>query len=182
MNTMKTTMIDNDARRLQTITEKVFGTKLHSKRRSRPEVDARFIFSLIMKERGYGSTKLGRLLNKNHATIIHYWKNAEWYLKSDADLRRKYNQVQQEFYESLDSLNVFNRAMFERKIDVLEKKNKQCILDSKDLKLEVEQLREEVKPYRQYKEILDLVIERARPQELTYTKKKLNTFFNGLYS
>jgi hypothetical protein len=179
---MRTETMDSDAYRLQRITERIFGVKLHSKRRCRPEVDARFIFSLIMKERGYGSTRLGRLLNKNHATILHYWKNAEWYMKSDPELKRKYEQVQREFYESLESLNVFNRAMFERKIDVLEKKNKQCILDSKDLKLEVEQLRKEVQPYREYKEVVDLVIERARPKEMAYTKKKLNTFFNGLYS
>tara|TARA_R110002012_G_scaffold69639_2_gene180141 strand:- start:378 stop:917 length:540 start_codon:yes stop_codon:yes gene_type:complete len=179
---MQTEKIDSESYRLQRITERVFGVKIHSRRRSRPEVDARFVFSLIMKERGYGATRLGRLLNKNHATIIHYWKNAEWYMKTDAALKRKYDEVSQEFYESVESLNVVNRAMFERKIDVLEKKNKQCILDSKDLKLEVQQLRKEVEPYRLYKEILDLVMERARPKEMEYTKKKLNTFFNGLYS
>jgi hypothetical protein len=62
----------NKARILRTIVERVFGVDIMQKKRTRILVDARIIYSKILRENGYSFPIIGALLAKNHTTILHY--------------------------------------------------------------------------------------------------------------
>jgi len=60
------------ARELRKVVEEVFGLDIMLKNRSRQRVDARIVYAKILREHGYTFKQIGRLLVKDHSTIIHY--------------------------------------------------------------------------------------------------------------
>jgi len=58
--------------------------------RKQEYVTGRLIFSYILHKRGVGYQRIGRYLNKNHATIINMVNKAKHYLKYEPDLYNKY--------------------------------------------------------------------------------------------
>ncbi len=75
---------------LAEIVSHVFQADVFENRRLRPNVNARMVFSKILLDRGVTLTELGRILNKNHATIFHYNKKISFFLEHDFVLRQKY--------------------------------------------------------------------------------------------
>ncbi len=74
--------------------EKVVNTELQldiqTNTRKQEYVTGRLIFSYILHKRGVGYQRIGRYLNKNHATIINMVNKAKHYLKYEPDLYNKY--------------------------------------------------------------------------------------------
>jgi len=74
--------------------EKVVNTELQldiqTNTRKQEYVTGRLIFSYILHKRGVGYQRIGRYLNKNHATIINLVNKANHYLKYEPDLYNKY--------------------------------------------------------------------------------------------
>jgi len=75
---------------LKKIVNDVFLVDIEVKDRKRKIVDARKVYSKILKDSGYSYELIGETINKNHATIIHYIKNIEYLLSYDQILREKY--------------------------------------------------------------------------------------------
>ena len=75
---------------LKKIVNDVFLVDIEVKDRKREIVDARKVYSKILKDSGYSYELIGETINKNHATIIHYIKNIEYLLSYDQILREKY--------------------------------------------------------------------------------------------
>ena len=76
---------------LKQIVSNEFQVDVSSLRRTRVHVDARLVYSYILRNRGLGLSKIGKSINKNHATVLYLLNNAPSYLKQDPDLKTKYD-------------------------------------------------------------------------------------------
>ena len=66
--------------------------------RLRRVVDARRAFAYFMrKETNYTLERVGSLLNKDHATILHYCRTAKALIKTDKDFAKKIVNVENKF-------------------------------------------------------------------------------------
>ena len=75
---------------LKKIVNDVFLIDLMSNRRERTIVDARKVYSKILRDEGISLESIGKSINKNHATVIHYVKDLHSILSYDKELRDKY--------------------------------------------------------------------------------------------
>ena len=88
---------------LKNIINSVYELDLMEKCRRREYTDARLTFMRIMYDEGYGYSDIGRMIDKNHATIIHCLKSSDWMLKNEKSFISKYHIVK-EVYNSSDKL------------------------------------------------------------------------------
>jgi len=109
---------------LQKIIKNILKIDIFEKRRVRKIVDARKIYASILFDRGEGVTSIGKMLRKNHATIIHYVKDNEVLLLMDKQYKIDYDRI----YKALDS-QIYNSDL--------------SILSTEELILEIQKLREE---------------------------------------
>ena len=72
------------------IVNEVFLVDLTLNNRKRETVDARKVYSKILRDSGYSYEFIGKTINKDHATIIHYIKNIDHLLSYDQALIDKY--------------------------------------------------------------------------------------------
>lgn len=174
--------LDEETKRLKKITETAYGVHLSSNRRTRDNVDAKRVFSLIMKERGYGCSQIARILNKTHATILHYWRTSSGFIESDIHLADKYNAISKDFYCNSKSLEDVNNEGLIKRISLLEDENKSTNLANKQLEKKIESLTKEIYNHKGYEVLYSIIRERTKPETQTFIAKKLNTFYNGVYS
>lgn len=156
-----------------------FECDIDSKCRERRFVNARMTFSYIMKKRGYGLSSIGRLLNKNHATIIHYLKNIEWYMKTDSEFRVKFNNVYEDCYLDDESIHLLDEDALIKEVFSLRKENK--ILYSQVEGLKKEQARSK-RDEQRFGTIFETIQNRTHPGSEDEVLSKLNLMYNGLYN
>ena len=60
-----------EMQQLADIVKSVFNEDVKDKIQRREIVDARMVFSKILRERGYTYASIGRFLKKDHSTIVH---------------------------------------------------------------------------------------------------------------
>lgn len=86
--------MENKVENLLNVISNEYGVDIFSSSRERDCVEARAIFSKILYSNHHmGYTKIGRLLSKNHATIYHYIKNFDSWIKYDDRLKSKYLNI-----------------------------------------------------------------------------------------
>jgi hypothetical protein len=84
---------------LKEIVSGVFNVDISLKDRRRNSVDARRIYSKVLRERGYTFESIGDSLDRDHATIIHYIGSVDTILAYDKGLRDKYIACKNVFLE-----------------------------------------------------------------------------------
>lgn len=90
--------VEEEMSALKKIVEDVFALDdLHRNTHRRVYVDARMVYSKILKDRGHSFLSIGKSLNKNHATIIHHVVKIDHIMKHDSELRSKYQKARSEF-------------------------------------------------------------------------------------
>jgi hypothetical protein len=89
--------------KLKGIVNEAFLVDLDIDNRKRETVDARKIYSKILRDSGYSYQAIGKTINKNHATIIHYIKNIEHLLSYDKVLYFKYLACKDVFFFKKDT-------------------------------------------------------------------------------
>lgn len=95
---------------LKEIVDSVFSVDIFSDNRRRNVIDARHVYSKILREKGYSYESIGSSIKKNHATIIHYVKNIDSILKYDKSLSEKYFTCKLLFSKDRESiLNELNK-------------------------------------------------------------------------
>lgn len=97
---------DLEKESLKEIVSGVFGVDISLKNRKRNSVDARRIFSKVLRERGYTYESIGDSLDRDHATIIHYISTIDSILTFDKGLRDKYIACKNVFLEGRAPLMV----------------------------------------------------------------------------
>ena len=74
------------------------------KSRRRETVNAKMVYSQILRNNNWTLKYIGRSIEKDHTTIIHYLKSMEGYMKSDINLVKSFNRVYEEFCIDNDPL------------------------------------------------------------------------------
>lgn len=91
---------------LKTIVNNIFLTDVDSDNRQRQVVDARKVYSKILRDLGYSCQAVGDSIKKDHATILHYQKSIEYLLAYDSTLRAKYKACKNAFLSDKQHLVV----------------------------------------------------------------------------
>jgi hypothetical protein len=154
--------------------ESFFGMSLSEKSRKRSMVEARMIYAKLMKV--YTRTSLsdiGRAIERDHATIIHYLRNFKWLKKTDAGFSSKYDTVA-DMYEEFRA-TWFNEDRFDDKKQIQ-------LLKSSIEKMTTERDRYEkyFKKIQRIDSIVQLIEERTPKGEEEYVESKINRMFNSI--
>lgn len=89
---------------LKQIVEDVFELSLMNKKRLMSLVDARMIFSKILRDRGHTFVSIAKFLKKDHTTIMNYMNKVVYLLKQDDRLFENYMICKNLFLENRDEL------------------------------------------------------------------------------
>jgi hypothetical protein len=141
-----------EVKHLKSIVEKIFGIgNLYKKVRMREYTEARAVFCKILhKERGYGGSRLGKIMMKNHATILHYLKTIDDNMRYDKELTAKYDRVYSVWKDNYDPIDGETNSDLKRAIYVLR-------TEKKELLYLLEELKAELTSVVKYKNVLDLL-------------------------
>ena len=139
--------------------------------RERRFVDARITFSMLINEQGIIPTRIGRILDRNHATILHYMKRGEALLETNRAFRKKYVACREE-YIGEDPIFYYSTKELRRKF--LEMQS-----DCRSLREKHEALQERVRSSRRLEPIIDMVRMRTKPGTEDEVLSKLNRIYNG---
>lgn len=133
---------------LKNIINLVFFVDIEDRTRKRQIVDARKAYSKILRDSGFSYEFIGKSINKDHATIIHYVKSVDSLLKYDAIFEKKFILAKKNFLEENKHLmlnskediyaiaisleNRLNELISKREkinelLDKYEKENKECV-------------------------------------------------------
>jgi hypothetical protein len=154
--------------------ESFFGFSLSDKSRKRSMVEARIIYAKIMKVYTRTSlTDIGRSINKDHATIIHYINTFKWLKKTDQGFSSKYDTVA-DMYEEFRA-TWFNEDRFD------EKKQLQLLKSSiEKITAEKERYEKYFKKIKRIDSIVQLIEQRTPRGEEEYVESKINRMFNSI--
>ena len=89
---------------LKRIVNDTFLVDIEIESRKRDVVDARKVYSKILRDSGYSYESIGNTINKNHATIMHYVKTIEHLMSYDQILRNKYVACKNVFIKNKKSI------------------------------------------------------------------------------
>lgn len=102
---MRRKLVEEEIIELKRIVDDVFYVELDGKNRKRDVVDARKVYSKILKEAGYSYELIGKTINKDHATILYYIRNLDSILMYDKILRDKYIACKNSFIKESESVS-----------------------------------------------------------------------------
>jgi hypothetical protein len=161
------------------VINQVFNTDIGAKGRKRNLVNARMIFTQLMRNDGVTYQAIAFHLNlESHATIMHYLKQIKFLLTYDRDLIAKYEMCVRMYKITDPSIDILRRDELKNRVLCLEDRNKLLSLEIEGLK---RQLQENNNQDKRFKTIFDMIRNRTRPDTETVIEKKLNTIFNGIY-
>lgn len=154
------------------------GLDIFRQTRRREYVDARtFAAKLLRSELGITTIHIGKLLNKNHATIIHGLKLFDDLYETDYDFKSTYKKIYEKFKledtapvtDEVDDKIKKLQTLYDNKIKVLNLENSQL----KSLKYQNES--------HPYNDIREMIYSRLDPKYKKEFKKVVNTMLNGIY-
>ena len=160
--------------KLKEIVSKVFDTNINIKTRKRNNVEARMIFSKILREDGNTFESIGNAINKDHSTIVYYVNQASVLIKQSIELSDKYLECKNCYIDNLDVV-LPQMKYDELKNEVLELKlliNKLTIERNEIIKVQ--------EKYNRIKKIINLVAERTHVGKEEFIERKINQMFNGI--
>ena len=160
--------------KLKDIIGVVFGVDVEEKSRRMPHPSARAVFSKILTSRGYNLSEIGRMLDKNHATIIHYNNALEADIQTNQQLRIKYQEVQDMFAQDVDPIHKLSILELKKEVISLRKQNKKLYLEKEAMITEVEK-------DQRYVDIFELIRDRIGSRDKNELKNHLIRYFNGIH-
>ena len=160
--------------KLKEIVSQVFETDINIKTRKRNNVEARMIFSKILREDGSTLQAIGKAINKDHSTVIYYVNQASNLIKQSIELSNKYLECKNCYINNLDVV------LPQMKYDEL----KNEVVELKALINQLTEERNEIikvkEKYNRIKKIINLVAERTHVGKEEFIEKKINQMFNGI--
>ena len=160
--------------KLKEIVSQVFNTDINIKTRKRNNVEARMIFSKILREDGNTFESIGNAINKDHSTIVYYVNQASVLIKQSIELSDKYLECKNCYIDNLDVV------LPQMKYDEL----KDEVVELKFLVNKLASERNEIikvqEKYNRIKKIINLVAERTHVGKEEFIERKINQMFNGI--
>jgi hypothetical protein len=168
-----------EMKQLAEIIKSIFNEDVKDKTQRREIVDARMIFSKILRERGYTYSSIGMFLKKDHSTIINYMRNVHSLLTQVNGLMAKYITCRDLFL--IDKDVVDNEVLNTNK---KEKDNKMFIISLNNqiekLILERESVTQMEMKYKRIEDILSLIDKKTPNGKEKFILKKVNLMFNDI--
>lgn len=158
---------------LKEIISNTTGTDIMNKSRYRNIVDARIVFSKIIRERGYTYSSIGRYLSKDHSTIIHYICECNSLIQTDDKMMETYINCRNKFLEDKDALLTYTDKDAVKEMIIL-KMDIEKLIDKNN------KLKETQNKYNRLSEIINLIDKRTPEGQEHTIKKELIRMFNGL--
>lgn len=162
---------------LQQIVESVYDVKIHERRRYREHVDARKVFSTILTRRGFSFSEVARFLGKNHATILHYTRDIDFYIEHDSSFREKYFTILDRFEKKYDA--VYRMSLNQLRDSYLKLKT-----ERNELYLKVKSLESKVRfqsdKHEKLQELHELIDNHITPSKSEECLIQFNRVINGL--
>lgn len=166
--------------RLKNIVNQVFKVDVMEKTRKREVVEARMVYSRILRDSEYMTlSRIAKSLNKNHATILHYNKNFKYFIKPDERLWDMYLLCCRIYNETDHVANALDLEECRNLVFSLENQKKLLALELSRLNLEHETYK---KQNETYPKLYRLINERVRPKNVDEVTRKLNTYLNGIHN
>ena len=160
--------------KLKEIVSQVFDTDINIKTRKRNNVEARMIFSKILREDGSTLQAIGKAINKDHSTVIYYVNQASNLIKQSIELSNKYLECKNCY------INILDVVLPQMKYDEL----KNEVVELKALINQLTAERNEIikvkEKYNRIKKIINLVAERTHVGKEEFIERKINQMFNGI--
>jgi hypothetical protein len=191
-------MIDEEKDRngniLHAIVNEVFEVNIMSRDRYRDIVDARRIYSLILREQGYSYTKIGKFIRKDHATVLHYHRNIDYILKADPQLKQKYLYCRKRYLEDIERADAVNAEAANQtmqavilnlrtEINSLRQRMEYLEVRNESLSNQNEWYDKELSQYNpKLKKLYNIITNRTKAGTVGELSKKINTLYNGVYS
>jgi len=162
----------DELRRLADICHIVFDADVFVSCRERAFVDARIVFSSLLREQGMGPSAIGRILGRDHATVLHYFRRGDALLETDKIFRKRYVTCREQF--------VGEDPVFYYDAPELRKKFIEVRDELEETKRELYELRKQMKSDRRLQPILDMVRVRTKRGEEEEVANRINRVYNGL--
>jgi hypothetical protein len=109
-------------------------TDILNNKRTGPNVEARMIFTSMVRDKGYTYKKIQAVLNKDHSTLMYYNETIKDVMKFDRKLQRKYLAckealLQKEYINKLDSKEFAKQELLleKERSSILEEENKYLV-------------------------------------------------------
>lgn len=173
MKRLPSEFTDTEMNSLKEIISTSTGTDVMNKNRYRNVVDARIVFSKIIRERGYTYSSISRYLSKHHSTIMHYICECNHLIKTDDKMMETYINCRNKFLEDKDALLTYT--------------DKDAVKEMIILKMDIEKLidrnnklKDIQKKYKRLTEIINLIDKRTPEGQEHKIKEELIRMFNGL--
>ena len=138
---------DAQIRYLKKIVDNEFNVDILEKKRTRTLVDARLVYSYILRQRGVRLVRIAESINKNHATIVYLLRNATSYFKQDEDLKFRYENCKSLFESHHSPIMDMTRreilrlyVKLDSQYDMLIKHNEELQEENTQLKKTIEEL------------------------------------------
>ncbi len=165
--------------RLINIVNANFNVDVRKKNRKRDAIDARSIVCKILYDHGYSKTNIAKVLNQNHATVIHSLKMFPIYIEQDILLRYRYDQCRETYCVDkkdleFDIFDFSNIESLRNEIIRLKTENKSLINENKSLhSLAKEQIK--------YAPLLKIFKDRVTDKNVDAFRKRLREMANGIH-
>ena len=159
---------------LAAIIKSVFNEDVNDKTRRREIVDARIIFSKILRERGYTLYSIGKYLRKDHSSIVHYMRDVHHLLTQVDGLMAKYTVCRDSFLIDKEEI-IINKIAKEKEMSIISLNNQ-----IEKLILEREEVTKATEKYKRIKNILELVDKRTPKGKEKFVLKNINLMFNDI--
>jgi len=102
---------------LRVLIEAILGINVRDEQSRKQEVvNARMIYANILKEQGFGCSVIAKSIRKNHATVIHYFKQFEWYTQSDEQLNNNFKRIKREYRKEYDPIYEMSDTELKKRI------------------------------------------------------------------
>mgnify|MGYP003649012653 FL=1 len=139
-----------------------------SKRRFRHIVNAKMIYSYLLHKQGYGCSVISKSIDMNHATVLHYYRTMENYMKTDFELVRNYELCKKACYGKADPVDYLSTIELKKEVLVLRQENTVMLF-----KLNAEKDKDE-----RLKVLYDIIRERTKEGHEKEMAVKLTRLYN----
>ena len=161
----------HEVKKLMDIVNMHFDLDILTKTHKKEYVDGRMVFTKILIDKGYGPSRISRILKKNHASILNYKKKMSYYLMADPELQQKYEDCLEAFYRDHDPAYDMSESDLRKELISLRRKFRYQVENNNKLRAKIKSL----------DPIFKIVKERTSLVDDDDISKKLIRMFNGVY-
>lgn len=169
----KSDMFFEDSHAVKNIVNSICKINIDNPSRKRDLVEGRMIYARLMRTAGHTVMNIGRSINKDHATIIHYSKMFDFLMQTVRPFRINYERCSSLFFDRFDVDPDKDYINYKSEYKIWKEEAERM----RDVVKKAEELQDK---YSRVKHIMEMIIDRTPAGKEVEVLKKINTMFNGL--